>query len=99
MLTFWLNGPKVTAYVGLLYALPQQLRICRIAHTALVAGGIGEQCVQVLHVWLPCLGKRSLDRLYLQMAGQLRHHLVDNLVVRQRFHWMNRKPPIQRKVG
>lgn len=75
--------------VGLLYALPQQLRICRIAHTALVAGGIGEQCVQVLHVWLPCLGKRSLDRLYLQMAGQLRHHLVDNLVARQRFHWMN----------
>jgi hypothetical protein len=39
--------------VRLLDTLPKQLRISRETHAAFIAGGIGEQCVQIVHVRLP----------------------------------------------
>ena len=69
--------------IALLNPFPQQLRISRIPHLALIARRICVHRVQVLHVWSPLVGEYALELLYLQFPGKFHHYIVQQLIVCQ----------------
>ena len=70
-------------HIALLDPFPQQLRVCRITHLALIARRICVHRVQVLSVRSPLVGKYALELLYLQLPCKFHHYVVQQLVVRQ----------------
>ena len=69
--------------IALLDLFPQQLRVSRITHLALIARRICVHRVQVLHVRSPLVGEYALELLYLQLPCKFQHYVVQQLVVRQ----------------
>ena len=69
--------------IALLNPFPQQLRISRIPHLALIAHSICAHRVQVLHVRSPLVGEYVLELLYLQLPCKFHHYVVQQLVVCQ----------------
>ncbi len=69
--------------IALLDPFPQQLRVSRITHLALIARRICAHRVQVLHVRSPLVGEYALELLYLQLPCKFHHYVVQQLVVRQ----------------
>ena len=62
---------------------PQQLRVCRITHLALIARRICVHRVQVRHVRSPLVGEYALELLYLQLPCKFHHYVVQQLIVCQ----------------
>ena len=81
---FHILVPLAHRLVTLLYPFPQQLRVRRIPHIALIAGGIHADRIQILHVWLPLFSQDVLQLLYLQFSGKLQHYVIQQFVVCQR---------------
>lgn len=77
--------------VALLYPFPQQLGISWVSHFALIAGGIRVYRIKILHMRFPHLCKYVLLLLDLQLAGQLQNYVIQQLVVCQRFGWVDNK--------
>ena len=69
--------------IALLYPFPQQLRVSRMTHLALIARRICAHRVQVLHVRSPLVGEYALKLLYLQLPCKFHHYVIQQLVVRQ----------------
>lgn len=69
--------------IAFLDPFPQQLRVCRITHLALIARRICVHRVQVLHVWSPLVGEYAMELLYLQLPGKFHHYVVQQLIVCQ----------------
>ena len=69
--------------IALLNPFPQQPRVCRITHIALIAHRICVHRVQVLHVRSPLVGEYALKLLYLQLPCKIHHYVVQQLVVCQ----------------
>lgn len=69
--------------IALLDPFPQQLRVSRITHLALIARRICVHRVQILHVRSPLVGEYALELLYLQLPCKFQHYVVQQLVVRQ----------------
>ena len=70
--------------IALLDPFPQQLRVSRITHLALIARRILAHRVQILHVRSPLVGEYALKLLYLQLPCKFHHYVVQQLVVCQR---------------
>ena len=69
--------------IALLDPCPQQLRVSRIPHLALIARRICVHRVQVRHVRSPLVGEYALELLYLQLPCKFQHYVVQQLVVCQ----------------
>ena len=69
--------------IALLNPFPQQLRVSRITHLALIARSICAHRVQILHVRSPLVGEYALKLLYLQLPCKFHHYVVQQLVVCQ----------------
>ena len=69
--------------IALLAPFPQQLRVSRITHLALIVRRICVHRVQVLHVRSPLVGEYALELLYLQLPCKFHHYVVQQLVVCQ----------------
>ena len=69
--------------IRLLYPLPQQLRIRRVAHLTLVAGCIRVHHIRLLQVWLPGTRQNTLLLLELQLVRQFCHNIIQQLIVCQ----------------
>ena len=69
--------------IDLLNPFPQQPRVCRITHLALIAHRICVHRVQVLHVRSPLVGEYAQELLYLQLPCKFHHYIVQQLIVCQ----------------
>ena len=69
--------------LALLAPFPQQLRVSRITHLALIARRICVHRVQILHVRSPLVGEYALELLYLQLPCKFHHYVVQQLIVCQ----------------
>ena len=69
--------------IALLDPIPQQLRVSRMTHLALIARRFCAHRVQVLHVRSPLVGEYALKLLYLQLPCKFHHYVIQQLVVRQ----------------
>ena len=69
--------------IALLNPFPQQLRVSRITHLALIARSICAHRVQIRHVRSPLVCEYTLELLYLQLPCKFHHYVVQQLVVRQ----------------
>ena len=69
--------------IALLNPFPQQLRISRIPHLALIARRICVHRVQVRHVRSPLVGECALELLYLLLPCKFHHYVVQQLIVCQ----------------
>jgi len=69
--------------IALLNPFPQQLRVIRIPHLALIARRICVHRVQVLHVRSSLVGEYALELLYLQLPCKFHHYVVQQLIVYQ----------------
>ena len=69
--------------IALLNPFPQQLRVSRITHLALIARSICAHRVQILHVRSPLVGEYALELLHLQLPCKFHHYVVQQLIVCQ----------------
>ena len=63
-------------HIALHDPFPQQLRVSRITHLALIARRICVHRVQILHVRSPLVGEYALLYLQLQLACKFQHYVV-----------------------
>ena len=68
---------------SLLYPFPQQLRVSRTTHLALIARRIRIHRVQILHIRSPLVGECTLELLYLLLPCKFHHYVVQQLIVCQ----------------
>ena len=75
---------QLTHYlVRLLYPFPQQLRVRRITHLALITGRVRVHRIKILHVRLPHLGEQILLLLDFQFLRHFHCYRIQKFVVRQ----------------
>lgn len=84
----WKSAAQLAHHrIALLDPFPQQLRVSRITHLALIARSICVHRIQILHVRSPLVGEYALKLLYLQLPCKFHHYVVQQLVVCQ---WASR---------